>query len=697
MSNSTHASRPREILRLSLLAMAIGAASHALADDSATTLSTVTVTGAAQSEAQKDQTRLQKTPGAVSVIENKDIEKGRAANAEDVLKLQPGIFAQATSGSGANKISIRGSGLNAFYQGYSLGIKYLYDGLPLTGPGGTQEDLLDIAAVNHTEVLYGANAFAYNALSLGGAINFVSENGRTAPGNFARLEGGSFGYQKEFLSTGGSDDDNDWYLAVTHNQRNGYQHNTPNSGRDFIANFGHVFNPKLETHFYIRYREEQLLNGSTLTKQQIKHDPTANNTFSGRYKPGTTLAGSKTTYTFDDGAKLELGLGISNYPLLNGWKYTATPQMWHSTDLNLTLRYLRSDQLFGLDSNSTVSFSNTVAYNADVHGETRSTGGLTQYTDYTGSRDTVFSLGNDLHIADKWWLSTGLSAIQVDRKAQIEDTTLVNTTQFPTGVEYHENDLAPRIGLRYQITPDIQLFGNVSRTVDPPVTWQLGSTGSGYVRDVRPQKANTVEFGVRGSAGIFDGSLTLYRSWVQKELLTVVVAQATSTSTAITATSNGSPTIHQGVEAGLNARLWENDAGDNITLRQAYTLNDFFYRNDATFGSNQLPSLPRQVYQAALQYNRADGYYAEFNTQSVSSYYVDFANTLSAPSYTLFGAKAGYEAPSKKWSVFVDLRNITNQRYAAATNTAYDAAGKDSANFYVGDPFNVTTGVSFHF
>ena len=182
-----------------------------------------------------------------------------------------------------------------------------------------------------------------------------------------------------------------------------------------------------------------------------------------------------------------------------------------------------------------------------------------------------------------------------------------------------------------------------------------------------------------------------------KELLTVVVAQATSTATAITATSNGSPTIHQGIEAGLNARLWENDNGDNVTLRQAFTLNDFFYRNDATMGSNELPSLPRQVYQAALQYNRANGYYAEFNTQSVSGYYVDFANTLSAPSYTLFGAKLGYEVPSKNWNVFVDFRNITNQRYAAATNPAYDAAGKDSANFYVGDPFNVTTGVAFHF
>ncbi|WMJ02880.1 TonB-dependent receptor [Pseudomonas chlororaphis subsp. aurantiaca] len=113
--------------------------------------------------------------------------------------------------------------------------------------------------------------------------------------------------------------------------------------------------------------------------------------------------------------------------------------------------------------------------------------------------------------------------------------------------------------------------------------------------------------------------------------------------------------------------------------------------------TNQLPSLPRQVHQAEQQYRQASGFYAQLNARAASSYYVDFANTLSAPSYTLWGAKFGYEAPSKKWEVFVDARNLTNQRYATAANTAYDAKGRDSANFYPGDAFNLTTGVAFRF
>ncbi|WP_040268253.1 TonB-dependent receptor family protein [Pseudomonas rhodesiae] len=661
-------------------------------------LATVTVTGAQASEAQKAERQLAKVPGKTAVIDNHEIEKGRASNAEDVLAMQPGVFAQATSGSAANKISIRGSGLNTFYQGYVLGIKFLFDGLPLTGPGGTQEDMLDMAGVDHTEVLYGANAFNYSALSLGGAINFVSKTGRTDPGNYARFEAGSYGYRKQVLSTGGVEGNADYYVSLQHNERDGYQDDTANKGQGIVANFGYVFNPKLETRFFLRYREETLSQGNTLTKYQIKHDPTSNAVPFGRKKDGTTLLGSKTTYTFDDNARLEVGLGYNDYPLYNGWRYSATPQDWRSKDINLTLRYLRTGETFlGLNSDSTVTFSTTRAYLADVKSHSKSTKIKQQEANYTGSRDTVFSLGNELQLTDDLWLSSGLSFIDIKRKAEIEYTTGVNTTAFPNGVEYEERDVAPRIGLRYTLTPEFELFGNVSRSIDPPVTWQLGSTGTPYIRDVRPQKANTVEFGIRGGHGIFDGSLTLYRSWVQKELLSVVVRQATATQDQLVATSNGSATIHQGIEAGLNALLWEGQGGDTVALRQAFTYNDFHYRNDATFGDNELPGLPRQVYQAELEYRQATGFYAQLNARSASSYYVDFANSLAAPSYTLWGAKFGYEAPNRKWEVFVDARNLTNERYATASNTAYDAKGQDSANFYPGDPINVTTGVSYRF
>lgn len=74
---------------------------------------------------------------------------------------------------------------------------------------------------------------------------------------------------------------------------------------------------------------------------------------------------------------------------------------------------------------------------------------------------------------------------------------------------------------------------------------------------------------------------------------------------------------------------------------------------------------------------------------------MDYANTLRAPAATIWGARAGYEEPDKRWKVFVDLRNIGDKNYVAASNTAYDLKGVDSPNFYLGDGFAVYSGVSF--
>lgn len=676
----------------------LGGMAQAADEGSDARLATVVVEGSKASEVEKARVELEKVAGAARVVDNQEVERGRAQNAEDVLALQPGVFAQATSGTGANKISIRGSGLNTFYQGYVMGIKFLYDGLPITGPGGTQEDLLNMAAVDRTEVLYGANAFSHTALSLGGAINFITHTGRTSPGAYARLDFGPFGYRKQQLSYGGVSGDTDYYISVLHNERDGYQDDTPNKGRDFIANFGHTFNPKLDTRLTIRYREEKLLNGSTLTKAQIKDDPTHNRLLSDRRKDGTTLIGSKTTYRFDDDSRLEIGLGVNDYPLLNGWRYAATAQDWRSTDVNTVLRYLRTDdRLFGLPSDTTLTFSDTRLVRGDVKGYRRSDWQKVRYTDYSGSRDTIFALGNELHLDDQYTLSTGLSLINIDRTARIKYSNTANTSTFPDNVSYNEWHVAPRIGLSYQLNPSVQLFGNVSRSIDPPVTWQHGSTANAYLRPLDPQKGTTVEFGVRGSVGIFDGSLSVYRSWITDELLTVIITPATQTTDAVTANANASDTIHQGIEAGLDTRLWESARGDQVILRQAYTFNDFFYRDDDEFGSNELPSLPRHYYQAELQYRHPAGFYAGVNLCTASSYYVDYANTLKAPSYTLWGAKVGYDDPGERWSVYLDARNLTDEHYVTAANTAYDLRGVDSPNFYVGDGFGVYAGISYRF
>lgn len=665
---------------------------------------TVVIKGKALSSKDKAKGRLESVAGGVGVIDNSQVEKGRSATLEDVLAYEPGVYAQAAGGTDAIKISIRGSGANTSPGYFREGTTFLFDGLALTGSGGTPYELIETSGVNYTEVLRGANAFQYGALSLGGAINFSTHTGYTSPGNYARIEAGSFGWRKQQLSTGGVSGDTDYYVSVTNSERDGYQDFTHTNAKGIVGNIGFRLTPKLETRLIARYREEYHENAATLTLAQLRANPKQTNPTSvaqaaDATKEGSTWIGSKTTYTIDDVSKLEFGLVYHDYPQILSKNSSVNPNVWKWRDINASLRYLRSDQLFGHQSDTTVSFSRTQAIDSGVKTYKGQTGILQKDATYTGSSDTVLALGNELQLDKNTWLSSGLSVVNVKRDVNVRYSDRANTTAFPNHYDYSNTSLAPRIGLRYDIQPEIQAFANISRSIDPPSSWSISGSGvtNNYAKTLTEQKANTVEVGLRGKSGIFSGSLSLYRSQIRNELLTVEIVPAVGLTPAVQSTANASPTIHQGIEAGLDARLWKGAGGDNVTLRQAYTYNDFHYRNDALFKKNQLPGLPKHVYQAELQYQAPAGFYAGVNLRAFSNTSVDYANSFHAPGATIFGAKFGYESPSDKWNVFLDLRNLGDKAYATAISPLYDVKGVDSRGLYVGDGFGAFAGVSFRF
>lgn len=664
---------------------------------------TVVIKGKALSTTEKAKVKLENVTGNVSVVKNADVEKGRSSTLEDVLAFEPGVFAQATGGNDAVKISIRGSGIATAAGVFREGTSFLFDGLALTGSGGTPYELLEMSGIDYTEVLRGANAFQYGALALGGAINLATHTGRTSPGVYGRFEAGSFGWRKQQLSVGGVTEsgDTDYYVSVTNSERRGYQKWTNVESKGIVGNFGFRLTPQLETRLYLRYREEYHQNPALLTLAQLKADSsqTTAATVSGRNdgtKPGSTYVGSKTTYTIDDVSKIEFGLAYHDYPQILNINSAATPNFWTWRDINASLRYLRSEQLFGLQSDTTVSFTRTQAINSSVKTYNGTTRALKKYATYDGSSDTVLAVGNELQLNPRTWLSSGLSLVNVRRDVR---TLYGDIPVNNAATTYNHQDLAPRLGLRYELAPKVVAFANVSRSIDPPVTW--GFTGSGTtatqigVKNLTEQKANTVEIGLRGSNDTFSGSVALYRSEVRNELLTAQIPGGLPTDTE---KRNATPTVHQGLEAGLDARLWKGKGGDNVVLRQAYTYNDFHYKKDPVYGANELPGLPKHVYTAELQYQHPSGFYVGVNARYSAKAWLDYANSLAAPSYTIFGAKVGYEQPGGKWSLFLDLRNLTDKAYASAISPQYNLRGLDNTGaVYVGDGFGAFAGASYRF
>lgn len=637
--------------------------------------------------------RLEQVPGASNLIDMGKVGQGRVVSNQDVLAYQPGVFAQSAGNDGI-KLSIRGSGINRAPGAHGSGVYTMFDGLPLTGPGGTPYELFEPLWLSRAEVLRGANGFDQGALALGGAINYVTHTGFDAAPLQVRYELGSRGYQHRQISSGQVLGNLDYYVALTDSQYDGYQAHSSGSSKGVAANVGYRFNPNLETRFYLRYRETQNELAGRLTKAQIKHDPRAANPGylsrnDSRPQPGSTWVGNKTTFYFEDDSRVETGLVYHDYPM--DLREGAMRLKVAYSDVSGTLNYFRRDTLLGLQSKTNIGWRTTKHLpNSGASQFSRVNhvvGARTRDFSYQGS-DTVLHVSNDLELVPDLWLTTGLAMIYTRRESDVT---------YPASggrVSQHDWDYAPRIGLRYDIRPDLQLYGNLSRSVEPPHPWSLvwSAPVTNQPIKMHNQTATTLELGARGDSALGQWDLAWYYSQVRHELLNVEVVQGLPFKE-----FNASPTVHQGIEAGLNSVLWQQPASGKLSLRLAYTFSDFHYRDDETFGDNRLPGIPMHYYQAELRYDWPSGLYAGVNTQLASKVQVDYANSYHADAYALLGARLGWDSPKQDWQTWLDLRNLTNKRYAATVTPGYNDAGQDVARSTPGEGLAVYAGVSYSF
>ena len=675
-------------------------------------LSTVVVSGSSVTPADDAAAQLATIPGGTSLANSSDYLLGRAATIGDILKYQPGVFAQSVSGGEATKYSIRGSGLVRTPYSWQTGVQLLVDGLPLTTSAGAPFETIEPLATDYVETYRGANAFNLGPLSLGGAINFVTFTGYDSSPAQAHVEFGSYGYEKEQISSGLVEGNFDYYFSATNYRFDGYRFGSVGDSKRLIFNLGYQVTPDLSTRIIVRYAQQSQGNAGYITQQQLQSAPSASQFkyITTRVNPGSTVASSITKLNVDKDSNLTLGFQYDDFPLRNVGGPTPSQDNWR--DVSGSLVYDRHDIFFkDMQSDSEASVRFTDELEAPINSV--ATTGVTAHQSGAGY-DLLFTGTNNLEVAKNLWLTTGVSSISQER----DNHVTVAATHAEFGLDQHYYNLLGRGGLRYDLTPDISLFGNVSQSEEAPILPYLSRSNAQSlvtsVPSLKDQTAITGEFGIQGKEGPFTWSADYYRSWVQNELLTVLVAAPSTTST-----SNAQHTIHQGVELSLDTTLWKSDPRvsktkddkeiqapaadddsdrDRVILRQSYTWSDFTYDNDPTFGNNSLPGVPENFYQAELRYQDASGFYAGINTESsISNYEADFANTIGVKPYAIFGATIGYVQPKKGFEVYFTAENIGNIAYAASISPTFNAHGADSSVYAPGLLQSFSGGVTYRF
>ncbi|HEY9746987.1 MAG TPA: TonB-dependent receptor [Oculatellaceae cyanobacterium] len=650
---------------------------------------------------------LRAVPGGVNLINAEQYTAGRAANLQDMLQNQPGIYIESRSGTDQVKMSIRGSGLDRTYN--VRGIKLMQDGIPMSqGDGDGDFQWIEPFAQQNVEVYRGGNALQYGAGMLGGAINFISPTGYTAPGLKVRVETGSYGYIKGQISSGHTFGKLDYYASTTAYYRNGFQDHSRTSAQRYNLNVGYRFNENLETRFYGGFVNSRLQLPGTLSRDDLLFDGRASNPNAIPYNQQRNgqyaYLANKTTYRLDENQQFDI-------TLYSTYRHLYHPLFWNPFFLNglgilnltannfgSTLRYTNTHSLFGQKNQFVLGVNPNFSIARDRRYENRFShrGRMTANgTQFYGNFDIYAE--NQHYFLKRLALVTGFQASTALRNYKDRFHHNPNGDQSQSNTYFGFN---PKVGLVYHLKPDTQIFANYSRSFEPPTAGELvrtgGIRGNILTSKLKAQTANTLEFGFRGTFKRVAWDTTYYHSRIRNELLTLNDALGNPLGTV-----NANPTRHSGIESGVSVVLAEGifsrkertqdsspplaEIGiglspevrgkDRLILRQVFNWSRFRFADDPIYGNNQLPGIPSHLYRGELIYEHPCGFFLQPNaTWAMRKYPVDYANTLNAPPYLALGVRTGYRS-RHGWSAFVEFRNLLDQRYASAVEVIANAKG----------------------
>ncbi|MDK2761955.1 MAG: TonB-dependent receptor [Sphingopyxis sp.] len=604
--------------------------------DSTIIVTAPTATNAADS-------RANRTAGGTDIVSYKDYADKSVVSLRDTLAFSPGVYLQPRYGQEI-RISIRGSGLSRGF--HMRGLTLLQDGVPinLADDNGDFQELEPIF-FDHLEVYRGSNALRFGSGTLGGAINGVTPNGRTARGLYMRADGGSFDSYRGLVSAGVADDRVDAWGALSADTSNGDRDHAKRRSLRFQGNVGLKISDVVTSRFYASVNNINQKMPGALTWTQALSTP--------RMANASAVAG--------DNARDIDSLRLQNRTRFDWGDLTLDVGAF----LNVKSLYHPIFEVIdqeGADRGGyfRVDYAGDII-EATVGGELR-VGNIRskRFVNLAGKRGAVrFNADQDARAATLYGevrvkptdtLSLIAGGIYADgRRTQAINVSAANPAQNGTIDRADFNAFSPKVGLLFEPVRGVQFYANVSRSAEFPGFNELAQIGSFVPLDA--QRAWTAEVGTRGRSGPLSWDLTYYRSDIRGEMLQFNVGPTIPAST-----FNADRTRHEGVEAALQV-----DVADWLRLRQVYTWSNFRFRGDAAYRDNRLPVVPTHVYRAEARIG-TDALHIAPNVEWVpDGPFADYNNLVRTPGYALVGVTGGVKV-ARGIDAFVDVRNITGKK-----------------------------------
>ena len=638
------------------------------------------------------QEKIKKIAGSASLVESKDLQNKFAVSVKDMLDYVPGVIAQERSGQ-ESRLSIRGSGLSRTY--HLRGLNLYQDGVPITlADGASDFQDIDPLALDHIEIFKGANAFHLGSATLGGAINYISPTGYNSSPLSARLEGGSFGSVRGNISSGKVIDKFDYFTSLTEFKSDGYRQQNQQFDSKFFSNFGYRFNQNVENRTFLTIVNSNLELPGALTRGQMNRNPkqasSSNLALKQERNFNLLRLANKTSWLYDN---FSANAGIySNFKDLDHPIFEVLDQKTENygafADSTIKNNIFNFENEFLLGGNLSFGSTNSKQFK-NING---SAGALTVKGEER-AENAVFYAQNTLHATKKLSIILGSQFIYSTRNYR--DHFLSNGDQ--SGVRKYFGT-SPKIGTIYDYDKNLQFYSNLSGAYEPPTFTEVRQTSDAGLANISAQKSYSLEVGTRRTKSTFNWDLSLYRSHLKDELILYSIAPNR------TQALNADKTLHQGIELGFDTKILSNifakklnETGDKIVLRATYTLNDFRFVNDKIYGNKSIPGAPKHYVRAELRYENPVGFYFNPNVEiSPQGFFIDANNSVKSPNYWVLGLNTGFDF-NKKFSVYLDGRNLLNKNYSPTTNVLSNSTNVDPAVYYPANGRSFFAGLKYKF
>ena len=639
-------------------------------------------------------------PFSLSYISLKDMAKGKGYGLDEVLSGVPGVLAQSRGGSTDIRLTIRGFGARGAGQrsnaGTARGVRVLTNGFPETEPDGrTSFDMIDVSGAGAIEVMR-SNASSVYGNASGGVINIMSNTMFESPYVSHTESFGSFGFRKELLTAGTNLGSGKMYFSFSNTNADGWRSHSKST--QTLFNTGIVTNLDAMTTLGVHLSATSNLFRipGALTQAQydslpqqsdstlfIKRDERRNNRL-GRI--GLTM-----THGFDSNnmiaatafvqPKLVQRSERGQFREFN--RYHIGGSATYSNRASLS-DDVRNTFLAGVDEayqDGSIKFYRRYNLLPDVErGVLRADGDKRE-----GANNLGGFLQDEISFGEHWLALLGgrYDNITYNYENYSDPSILAQVKSF--------EHFTPKAGITYRVSPTQSVYASVGGGVEVPAGNETDSdplspdAPKAISPLLEPIVSTTVELGTKqvmvlgGSEPVANVTYDVSAYWLRVNNDIIPYGADAS------GTDNGTLFL----TAGRTERMGIEISGTvqftmGLSLTGAFTASNNKYKEyvvDSTrydlnnhgtksYADNNVVGIPDVFYSVGVKYASESlaGAYVRLNLQSVGKFYVNDANTLTVPSYSILNAGIGidhlnFAEDRLFFGVFAGANNLTDQKY----------------------------------